>query len=599
MTREKTRREFLNDAGGIAATTLLASHALGGVHWGGSDTVQVGVVGCGGRGTGAVVDGLSVTRGPMRLVAMADVFEDRMTSSHRALTERFDDESDVAQDRRHIGFDGYRHVMDALNPGDVVILATPPAFRWVHFKYAVEKGLNVFMEKPLSVDGPSSRKMLELAEQAREKNLKVGVGLMSRHSRALQELKRRVEDGELGEIITQHGYRMQGAIATFRSPPVPAGMSELEYQIRRFHSFLWASGGAYNDFFIHIIDQLCWMKGAWPVKAQALGGRHYKTRRDGVAYVDQNLDTYAVEYTYPDGTKLMFDGRNMEGCLEKFSSFMLGTKGSAIVSNNGDCGLPSRIYGSHDFSRENLVWTSEVARDQRNPYQNEWNDLIDAIREDRPYNEAKRGIEASLVCNMGRMAAHTGREITFEEMLACEHEFAPGVAELTVGGRGAAGGRCARTVSGAAAGNRDESGVLNDLERTQGARTNTLHYKPGDALGLSMPVPALDRSKRKLMADGFPSGTALDECSLERDEVEDVEHAVVVEIGGAGGRARDVRIGNPGFEFTQLPDHHAFRGVAAHRQAVHIRKAVQFVTAVIGEHSLDVDGAAGAERRVA
>jgi hypothetical protein len=367
----------------------------------------------------------------MRLVAMADVFEDRLTSSHESLSEMLADQSEVAPERRFVGFDGYRHAMDCLRPGDVVILATPPAFRWVHFTYAIEKGLNVFMEKPVSVDGPTTRRMLELAERAREKNLKVGVGLMSRHSRALQELERRVRDGELGEIITQHGYRMQGAIAAFRSPPRPADVSELDYQIRRFHSFLWASGGAYNDFFIHIIDQLCWMKGAWPVKAQALGGRHYRTGRDGVTYVDQNLDTYAVEYTYPDGAKLMFDGRCMDGCLERFSSFMLGTKGSAVVSSNGDCGLPSRIYSGRDFSRENLVWTSEVARAERNPYQNEWNDLVDAIRDDRPYNEARRGIEASLVCNMGRMAAHTGREVTFEEMLACEHEFAPGVAALT------------------------------------------------------------------------------------------------------------------------------------------------------------------------
>jgi len=173
------------------------------------------------------------------------------------------------------------------------------------------------------------------------------------------------------------------------------------------------------------------MKDAWPVKAQALGARHYRTRKDGVPYVDQNFDTYAVEYTYPDGTKLMFDGRNMERCEERFMSFMHGTKGSAIVSNSGDCGAPSRIYRRHDFSRDSLVWSSEVPADEGNPYQNEWNDLVDAIRDGRPYNEAKRGIEASLVCNMGRMAAHTGREITFQEMLECKHEFAPGVAELT------------------------------------------------------------------------------------------------------------------------------------------------------------------------
>jgi predicted dehydrogenase len=431
MSNQSTRREFFNEATGITAVALLAAHGLAGVHRGGDDTIQVALVGCGGRGTGAAQNALSVTRGPMKLVAMADVFEDRQSSSYNALSNLGLSGVEVPPERRFIGFDAYRRAMDTLQPGDVVILATPPAFRWVHLSYAIEKGLNVFMEKPLSVDGPSSRKMLDLAERARQKNLKVAVGLMSRHSRALEELSQRVQAGEIGEIISQHGYRMQGAIASFRSTPVPAGMSELEYQIRRFHSFLWASGGGYNDFFIHIIDQLCWMKGAWPIKAQALGGRHYKTRKDGVPYVDQNFDTYAVEYTYPDGTSLIFDGRNIEGAQERFSSFMHGTKGSAIVSSNGDCGLPSRIFSRHDMSRESMVWNSKVAPRERNPYQNEWNDLIDAIRDGTPYNEAKRGIEASLVCNMGRMAAHTGREITFEQMLESPHEFAPGLAEMT------------------------------------------------------------------------------------------------------------------------------------------------------------------------
>ena len=430
MTKRRTRREFLSDTTGFAAATLLATRGIAALQ-DGSDTIRVALIGCGARGAGAARDAVSVTRGPVQLVAMADVFEDRLRRTHEALTESLDKGLDVPPERRFTGFDGYRHAMDCLRPGDVVILATPPAFRWVHFAYAIERGLNIFMEKPLSVDGPTSRRMLELAERARQKNLKVAVGLMARHSRALQELARRVQGGELGEIISQHGYRMQGDIVTFRSPPKPEGISDLEYQIRRFHSFLWASGGAYNDFFIHIIDQLCWMKGSWPVRAQALGGRHYRTQKNGVPYVDQNFDTYAVEYTYADGTKLMFDGRNIDGCQERFSSCMLGTKGSAIVSSNSDCGLPSCIYRGHDFSRENLVWSSEVPEAENNPYQNEWNDFVDAIRDGQPYNEAQRGIEASLVCSMGRMAAHTGREITFKEMLECEHELAPGVAGLT------------------------------------------------------------------------------------------------------------------------------------------------------------------------
>jgi len=402
------------------------------VHGGADDTIRVALVGCGGRGGGAAQNALSVKRGPMKLVAMADVFAHRLERSHGALSKAFGDRVDAPEERRFLGFDGYRHAMDQLRPGDVVILATPPAFRWVHFTYAIERGLNVFMEKPVTVDGPSSRRMLALAGQAEAKNLKVGVGLMSRHSRALQELNQRVQDGELGEIISQHGYRMQGPVAFFRSLPRPADQSELLHQIERFHSFLWASGGAFNDFFIHIIDQLCWLKGAWPVRARALGGRHYRHDEQGVSYVDQNLDTYSVEYTYPDGTKMLFDGRCMAGCQTHFSSYLHGTKGSAIASAHGDCGLPASIHSGYDLRRESAVWTSDVPPGERNPYQNEWEALVAAIRDDTPYNEARRGVEASVVCNLGRMAAHVGREVTFEEALACEQEFAPGVAELTL-----------------------------------------------------------------------------------------------------------------------------------------------------------------------
>jgi len=225
---------------------------------------------------------------------------------------------------------------------------------------------------------------------------------------------------------------MHGPVGSAFSGPKPADMSELLYQVQRFHSFLWASGGAFNDFFIHMVDQLCWMKGEWPVKAHALGGRHYRESAEGVPYIDQNLDTYSVEYTYADGTKFFFEGRCMAGCQTKYSSFMHGTKGSAVVSASGDYGLPSSIHYRQDPSPDSVEWVSEVPEDEQNPYQNEWEDFVGAIRDDKPYNEVKRGVEASLVCNMGRMAAHTGREITLEEMLGCEHEFAPGVADLTL-----------------------------------------------------------------------------------------------------------------------------------------------------------------------
>ncbi|MDA1264343.1 MAG: Gfo/Idh/MocA family oxidoreductase [Planctomycetota bacterium] len=426
MTLKPTRRDVLENTGRASAALALPP-----VFNSVDETIQIALVGCGGRGSGAAQNALSVKRGPMKLVAMADVFEGQLQGSYEALERGLKDRMDIPEERRFVGFDGYKHAMDCLRPGDVVILATPPAFRWVHFTYAIERGLNVFMEKPVTVDGPSTRRMLALSEQARARKLKVAVGLMSRHSRAMQELEQRVRGGELGEILLQRGYRMQWPIAFFRSLPAPEHMTPLMYQIQRFHSFLWASGGGFNDFFIHIIDQLCWMKDAWPVKAQALGGRHYRESEEGI-YVDQNLDTYAVEYTYADGTKMMFDGRCMTGAQTQFASYLHGTKGSAVVSAHSDCGLPSSVHSDQSFSKDSQVWRSRVPEDETNPYQNEWEDFVDALRDDKPYDETPYGIRASLVCNMGRMAAHTGQEISFDAALNAEQELAPSVAELTL-----------------------------------------------------------------------------------------------------------------------------------------------------------------------
>jgi predicted dehydrogenase len=424
-----SRRQFLKATGGVAAASALTGLSLPSVHAAGSDQIQVALVGCGGRGSGAALNALATTKsGPVKLVAMADAYTDRLQSSHEALSQAAGKQVDVPQERRFVGFDAYRNAMETLKPGDVVIMTTPPAFRWVHFQEAINKGLNVFMEKPVTVDGPTSKRMLKLGEQATAKNLKVGVGLMSRHARPLQELHQRVRNGELGEIILMRGYRMHPPAGYFESLPKPAGMSDLDYQIRRFHSFLWASGGAYSDFYIHIIDHLAWMKNSWPVKAQALGGRHYKQAADGTPFVDQNLDSYSVEYTFGDGTKFLFDGRHQHGAMGMYSSYLHGSKGVAIASRANDCGGPSAIYKGQNITPSNLVWQS---KDNSNPYQNEWDALMEAIRANKPYNEVKRGVEASVATSMGRMAAHTGQEITFDQMLNCEHEFAPGLDKLT------------------------------------------------------------------------------------------------------------------------------------------------------------------------
>ncbi len=228
-----SRRGFLKETGKVASSVAAASGLFAGAYAAENNTIQIALVGCGGRGSGAAVDALAVKNGPIKLVAMADVFEQRLKHSYEAIKDVQanekdletnapvvgPDQIDVSEDRKFLGFDAYKHAMDLLKPGDVVILATPPAFRWVHFTYAIEKGLNVFMEKPVTVDGPTTRRMLKLGEISEAKNMKVGVGLMCRHCEARKELLDRIQNGEIGDIESLRAYRMHGPVGYFTSPP--------------------------------------------------------------------------------------------------------------------------------------------------------------------------------------------------------------------------------------------------------------------------------------------------------------------------------------------------------------------------------------------
>jgi predicted dehydrogenase len=267
--------------------------------------------------------------------------------------------------------------------------------------------------------------MFELGEHAKDHNLKIGVGLMCRHCQARGELYDRIKNGEIGDITLLRAYRVTGPTGSAFTGARQEGESELLYQIKRFHAFLWASGGAFSDFLIHNIDESCWMKDAWPVEAKGSGGRHY--RGD---YVDQNFDTYSVEYTFADGTKFFLGGRNMPGCSNEFASYAHGTKGSAVISTAAHSPAKCRIYKGHKIDKETPAWA--FPQPEPSPYQLEWNDLVDAIRNDKPYNEVKRGTEASLVTAMGRMAAHTGQIVTWDQALNNEHAFAPDVDKLTL-----------------------------------------------------------------------------------------------------------------------------------------------------------------------
>ncbi|HVR84618.1 MAG TPA: Gfo/Idh/MocA family oxidoreductase, partial [Planctomycetota bacterium] len=341
------------------------------------------------------------------------------------LSNEHKDQVKVPEEARFIGFDAYKKAIDLLGKGDVVILTTPCGFRPLMFKYAIEKGVNVFMEKPLTVDGPSSRRMLDLSKEADAKGIKVGVGLMVRHCKGRQELYKRIRDGEIGDITSMRAYRMHPAAGSPFSSPRPATeKSELIWQIKRFHSFIWASGGLFSDYYIHQIDECCWMKDAWPVKAEGVGGRQF--RGDNV---DQNFDNYAVEFSFEDGTKFHYYGRHIIGAPSKFFSGVHGTKGSAVVSLHGHTPGEVRTFKSQSMEEKDLIWA--FPPHEPNPYRTEWQDLMDAIRNNTPYNEVPRGVKASLVTSMGRMAAHTGETITYDHNFNSKWEAGAGINEFT------------------------------------------------------------------------------------------------------------------------------------------------------------------------
>jgi len=354
----------------------------------------------------------------VRLYAMADLFEHRLQGSLNNLTEGFKDKLDVPPERRFIGFGAYKKAIDCLSPGDVVLLTTHAVFRPLHFEYAVAKGVNVFMEKSFAVDSPAVRRLLKAAEASEKKNLKVGVGFMWRHSSARQEVIRRIHDGVIGQVHTLRIYRVHGPV---HCPPRPQNVNELIFQLQNPNSFTWVSSGFFIDWHCHNIDVACWAKGAWPVSAQGMGGRCYEQSGN-------QFDHYTVEYTFADGTKLFAFSRHMNGCWETYSDYAHGSKGSAVIMTSLGAPKPS-IYKSHNMVAEELVW--EYGLPDCNPYQAEWQVLLDAIRKDKPHNEARRATEANVAALMGRMATHTGQYITWDQALNSDFQFVKDVDNMT------------------------------------------------------------------------------------------------------------------------------------------------------------------------
>jgi predicted dehydrogenase len=412
-----SRRDFLKKSTSAVAGASLASAIAARSYAAEDNTIQIALIGCGGRGTGAAVNALS-TAGPTKLVAMADVFPAKIYEKEKSLKSQFQGKVDVPEDCRYVGTDAYKKAIDQIAPGGLVILATPPAFRPLHLEYAVAKGVHVFMEKSFAVDAPGIRRVLKAGEEATKKNLKIAGGLMSRHSVPLEQAIEKLHEGIIGDLITCWAYRMHGPVG-FR--PRREDESELANQIRNYSCYTWLNGSFILDWLIHNLDVCCWAKDAWPVSAQGQGGRIVRDQPD------QLYDHYAVQYKFPDGTCLFAQGRHIASCWGFFGDIIHGTTGSAVIGE----GQPKpKIYKGHQQTPENMIW--EFTGASISPYQHEHDLLFQAIREDKPYNETQRCAYAAMTGILGRMAAESGQEVTWEEAISSSFELAPGLDDLTM-----------------------------------------------------------------------------------------------------------------------------------------------------------------------
>lgn len=438
--RTESRRDFIRTTTRAAAVSALAGVALPHVHASDSQTIQLALIGCGGRGSGAVANAMSAgglvlgdnggtqrdvgsgAGGPIKLVAMADLRPERIEGAHRALSRELGDRVDVPKDRRFLGFDAYRQAIDCLRPGDVAMLTTHAAFRAPHLEYAVQKGVNVFMEKNFAADPGGIQRILRAGELADKKGVKIGTGLMCRHSSARKALIQKIRDGALGDVQLIRAYRMDSG---YLMGPFPKDTNELLWQLSPGHpyQFLWSSGGVFIELMIHQIDECFWIKDSLPISAHGVGGRFA-----GSTDCSQNLDSYSIEYTFADGSKAQVNGRYIPNCHTDFGTYLHGTKAAAKFS--GDVHAPtSWIYKDQRIAPNNIAWRPE--KETINPWQAEWDALLSAIRNDKPHNEARRAALSNLGAIMGRAAVHSGKVITWDEALASTFQFCSHVDTLT------------------------------------------------------------------------------------------------------------------------------------------------------------------------
>ncbi len=410
-----TRRDVLKAGGSVAAVSALAGVGVPPVHAGEDNTIRLALIGCGGRGCGAVANAMNSPNGPVKLVAMADVVESRVATALKNLSKEFTDRIDVPKDRQFVGFDAYRKAIDCLGPSDVAMLTNFAAFRAMQLEYAVEKGVNVFMEKSFAPDVPGLRRLIKAGEEAEKKNVKIAAGLQWRHSANRQELIKRIRDGALGDIQLVRAYRVHPVGVMGKKP---ADYDELLWQIRNFVRFFWVSGGLFAEMDCHQVDEICWIKDAWPVTAHGIGGRAANSADHG-----QGLDSFSIEWTFADGTKGTDVVRWLGGhCHREFATYVHGTKCAAQFNTYGlGRGETSRLYRDQRIDKDNMVWESPP--ETITSWDAEWNVLLDSIRRDKPQNEARRAAYSNVATLMGRAAVHSGKLITWDEAMASDFQF--------------------------------------------------------------------------------------------------------------------------------------------------------------------------------
>jgi predicted dehydrogenase len=417
-----TRRQFLGRGGALAAGAAVLSSSLPAVHAAEDNTIRLALIGCGGRGTGAVGNALKTRdQGPIKLYAMADLQESYMEARLKALMKQYEDQIDVTQDRKFVGFDAYKKAVDVLRPGDIAMCTTRAYIRPLHVEYAVKKGINVFMEKPFAPDPVGLRRMLRAGEEAEKKGVKIAAGLQCRHSPARAALIDMIHSGEMGEISYVRANRLGGR----RWMGSMGEKSNLLMEQLRFGKaqLYWVGSGHMVDNLIHQIDECCWLMDAWPVSCHGMGGREVGSDDHG-----QNNDIYSMEFTFPDGKKAFCGFRRAQGGHNEFATFVHGTKRAGQFSGNVHKATV-HLFKDQRISEDNIAWSPTP--DAESPWDYEWIHFVDSIRNDKPHNEAKRAVHADYAALMGRAAAHANGIVTWDEVTSSQFQFCDYLDELS------------------------------------------------------------------------------------------------------------------------------------------------------------------------